>query len=182
MKTILTLATVLLLLSGCTSKHRIKKDLNSRFTKFEIVEIHSDAANVRNAFLDYLDISMLVVNNSTKISSILSDYFDGKQYWTTKQYSKALDTLYFQMEKRLTAFEESHKLKESCIYVKYRIPDGVRKIEKEEYFQFDGKKTYRRPTDWDEWLKEIQYGTVIDMALLHYSDINEIRGKASRSN
>jgi hypothetical protein len=180
MKTkLILLLTCYFLFIGCT-KQKVKKDLNSRYTKFEIVEIKHDVANVKKAFLDYLDASMIVAENSSKISSIVSDYLQGKQYWTIQQYSLTLDGLYDTMEKKLLAFEKSEKTVESCIYVKYRIPDGVKKVEKEEYYVFDGKKVYRRPKDWDEWLTEIHYGTIVDLALYNHTDINEIRSKATR--
>jgi hypothetical protein len=180
MKTkVFLLFIIIFLFTSCT-KHKVRKDLNTRYIDFEIVEIHPDVANVRKAYLDNSFIQMKIAETNLEIIRTLNDYESGEKYWTIKQYSLHCDSLFDRMEKMMVKFESSEFIKEACYYVKYRIPIGVNKIEKEEYYCFFGKDVYRRPKDWKTFMQELNYSETIDKALKYYSELFDLRHKASR--
>lgn len=171
MKTIYAIPVLCLLLTRCNSispdENAIKKDLDSRFTGFEIVEIRKDSAEVVYAFEYSLMCKLRISDNNLRITQGYLRYY-GKELdenhnvikvkpWSLKKFTNYSDSI---TDESLDMVSEYMNLQFSkskpCYYVKYRIYNGANKIEKEEYYQHrEGTDGWmHRPCDWDEWLQE----------------------------
>jgi hypothetical protein len=176
-----------LILVGCNNINQaIKKDLNSRFTKFEIVEIRKDSSNVEEAFNMLLSLKVNISDGNLEIVKAGNHFYDVSGYdkWsyekttnymnsiTNKLLNMCHDFMYLQFSKS-----------EPCYYVKYRIFKDELKVEKEEYYYFriydDGKKTelLHRPCNWNDFLYEQKCIDLIDKCSEPYREfLNEIIG------
>jgi hypothetical protein len=188
---------LLVIQNGCISQdeQRIKKDLDSRFTKFEIVEIRVDNSNLENAWNLLLSCRLNVSDNNLKISKALLDYEvrtsnypipgikiseEERKTWAKKRYFEYLDSVYKVLEAKLLNFEDlkfSKKYREKCFYVKYRLYKEENKIEKEEYYflKNNNNEIVHRPYKWDDFLIEENYSDPINSALEYYSEILKLK-------
>lgn len=157
--------SVLLIMNGCISpdNQRIKKDLDSRFTKFEIVEIKPDSANVQDAFMTLLSLKVNISQGNLDIIKAGNHYYniDGLGKWSDKKTKQYMDSITNKLSKMCYDFMRLQFSKdEPCYYVKYRIFNGALKEEKEEYYSIriydDGKQIelIHRPYNWNDYLIE----------------------------
>ena len=171
MKTVYAISVLAVFLRMCSSispeEQAIKKDLASRFTGFEIVEIRKDSAEVDNA-MNYSNSCKLIIAGNDLLISKATLRFYGVEYdennnedkvksWSIDKithYADSITDKSLEIVKRYMELQFSKS--EPCYYVKYRIYDGANKIEKEEYYQYrEGADEWvHRPCDWDEWLQE----------------------------
>jgi len=185
MKKIITLFAVASILTSCqfSPKLKVKENLDSRFTGYDIVEIKPDSSFIYHALNELSSLKLKVSQWNLDIIKSISNYETGNSNLTGKQTYLHIDSVFTEMENTLTAFENKRFLKsEPCYYVKYRVYNGVNKVEKEEYFYFhkyDNNKTevLTRPCDWDEFMYQEDYKELIDDALKFYSDILDYRHK-----
>ncbi len=173
---ILPLTFIIILSIGCNNnpdESLIKKDLNSRYSKFEIVEIKKDSANVYLAInvLRALEISV----SSTNLK-IVQTMYDEKDTRTDKQKCNFIDSLHNSLISSMQEFEDSKYDKvDECYYVKYLFYKDERKIPKEEYYHLrlmpNGEyDIIHRPYEWNDFLIEQGYDEMIKDALSGYSD------------
>jgi len=152
-------------------KQIINEDLNSRFVKFEIVEISKDSSNMK--YVDsYLYSSLIPVAkanyNMTKEVANLTSYDE-------KSIKKCADKIQLIADSVLHTLHGIEMMQfakegsEPCYYVKYRVFKNEIKIEKEEIFYIDSQtegkgdnakvinivKHY--PYSWDEFLRGSKY-------------------------
>lgn len=179
------LIALFILLNGCVSKEEviIKKDLDTRWTGFDIVEIRADSANIYTAVNILRSLELNILNSNNKIISALLDFERGNSIRNGSQTLLYVDSIYKKIEDRMTAFERSrYDRPDKCYYVKYLVFSGARKIEKEEYYHLrlmnDGNyDIIHRPYDWNEFMFDKEYDKLIDEALKYQSDILDLRWK-----
>jgi hypothetical protein len=198
MKTIsaIPILLLILLMNGCVSpdKWRIKKDLKTRYIKFEIVEIKKDSSNREEAWKRIIRCKLIVADNNCNISEALLDYeikksgynisglkisSEERKKWTLKQYRDYVNSLYKKSEDALKGFEDlrfSKSYNEQCYYVKYRIFKEENKVQKEDYYFTNKNNNYvvHRAYDWNEFLFEAKYSDLINEALKYYPDILDL--------
>jgi hypothetical protein len=173
-----------LLLFGCNDpKGLIEKDLESRFTKFDVVEIKKDSSNIYKAInslgaLEFMTSSvnseivktLNKIENSTNRNEIYNDYL-------------YVDSLYNALFQSFDNFEKSeYDRPDNCYYVKYLIHKEELKLTKEEYYHLrlmpNGKyDIIHRPYVWNEFLYEKNYDLLIKKALKYSSDIHDLKWK-----
>lgn len=181
MKTItaISILFILVIMNGCISqdKRLIKKDLDSRFTKFEIVEIKPDSANIQDAFMTLLSLKVNISQGNLDIIKAGNHYYniDGIGKWSDKKTNTYMDSVTKKMSKMCFDFMRLQFLRsEPCYYVKYRIFNGALKEEKEEYYSIrtydDGKQIelIHRPYNWNEYLIEQNCSDIIDQCSREY--------------
>lgn len=171
---------------SCNSvKREIHKNLNSRFTGFEIVEIKKDSASIFMATEVIRDLKNKIVRSNIRISQAFSDYRKGTANKAGWQVSEYVDSIYDSMTKSIIHFESYRIIKnEPCFYVKYRIFDCPFKREKEEYFYFrkiNGKfiELLTRPYKWEDFLQLENYEEIMNEYMKHYSEIINLRLKTT---
>jgi hypothetical protein len=198
MKTIsaISILLIILIMNGCISpnKWRIKKDLKTRFTKFEIVEIKKDSSNREEAWNRLIRCKLIVADNNSNITEALLDFeikksgynnpelkisSEERKKWTLKHYRDYVNSLYKESENALQAFEDlrfSNRDKEQCYYVKYRIYKAENKVQKEDYYFINKNNNYvvHRAYDWNEFLFEAKYSDLINETLKYYPDILDL--------
>jgi hypothetical protein len=188
MKTIYSISVFSIFLIMCSSispeEQAIKKDLASRFTGFEIVEIKKDSAEVVHAIEYSLSCKLRISDNNLRIAQAYLRYY-GKELdennnvikvkpWSIKKVTNYADSI---TDESLDMVSEYMNLQFSkskpCYYVKYRIYDGANKIEKEDYYQFrEGANEWvHRPCDWNEWLKERGDANLFEEASATYKQL-----------
>ena len=158
---------------GCNpSNQAIKKDLNSRFTKFEIVEIRIDTSNVYDAKMSLLSLKINISDVNLNIAKATNYYYD--KQWSYDKTSHYMDSISTNLSKRYMDFMSLISSKsEPCYYVKYRIYKDELKVEKEEFYYFrknDGVITelLHRPCDWSDFLKEEECTDLSDQCYAGY--------------
>jgi hypothetical protein len=163
----------ILLLIGCDNdKSAIKKDLNSRFTKVEIVEIRKDSTNVRQA-LNILN-SLKVRISEANLNIVKALYSEDSSNRTPYQNYLYMDSIQQDIIQSLKKFEDSKfDKKEPCYYVKYLISKDEIKIPKEEYYFLDkyNGDVLHRPCEWEDFMYEQGYSDIIKDALKYRSEI-----------
>lgn len=166
---------------GCNpSNQAIKKDLNSRFTKFEIVEIRKDSSNVYDAMMTNLSLRIRIADNNLGIIKSINDIEFGTANKKPYQTILYIDSLFNNSVQGGTDLENKQfDKRESCYYVKYLIHKEERKITKEEYFYINeiNGEVLHRPYDWSEFLRELKYSDQIKDALLYQSEIMDLKRK-----
>jgi hypothetical protein len=157
-KTTIYCVIVTLFAFGCVGPNNdIKKDLNTRFTKFEIVEIKPDSSNVYDAAMTYMSLGIKVSEAKLSMASAESEYYDKKR--SSKNTMQLMDSVVAVItEECQYFFNLKDSRKEPCYYVKYRIFKDEIKVEKEEYYYIrphgDGKvELMHRPYSWFDYLK-----------------------------
>lgn len=152
-------------------KQIITEDLNSRFVKFEIVEISKDSSNMKYAYMALIG---KIVSVSQANLDLTMEVANLKSY-DEKSKQKCLDRIQFISDsifdsvQKIEMLQFSKEGSESCYYVKYRVFKDEIKIEKEEIFYIDsptsgmqyttkgGNKVSRYPYKWDEFLGDSDY-------------------------
>jgi len=171
---ILMIFFLMLVFVGCDkNKQAIKKDLNSRFTKFEIVEIKKDSANIEDASMLLMSLQLNISQSNLDMLKAENLYYDKK--WSYAKASKFMDSITTKLMNMNVDFVHSQYLKsDPCYYVKYRIFKDELKVEKEEYYYFriynEGKQTeiMHRPCNWDEYLKVEESADLMDKCTEQY--------------
>ena len=153
-------------------KQIITEDLNSRFVKFEIVEISKDSSNMK-----YADMALIekIVPVSKVNFDITMEVANLKSY-DEKSIKKCADRIQLISDSMLHTLHGIEMMQftkegsEPCYYVKYRVFKDEIKIEKEEIFyiisQTEGKGDNAKvvnivkhyPYSWDEFLSGSKYG------------------------
>lgn len=151
--------SILLLFSCDPNQSKIKADLNSRYTKFEIIEMKPDSSNIRDANMGIFSFQITLSNSNDEMGKAAYRFIDKE--WSYDKTSKFMDSIVKQLSassKRL--IDRLYARVEPCYYVKYRIFKGELKIEREEYYTIGipGKsptiEVLHRPCDAGEFLKE----------------------------
>jgi hypothetical protein len=175
-----------LLLIGCNSnnpKDIIMKDLNSRFTKFELVEVKEDSANVYKAIntLRSLEVRTSIIN--VEIIRTLNKIENSTSEKEKHMNYLHVDSIHNSLTELLEKFEKSKYDKtDHCFYVKYLLHKEEQKIPKEEYYYIrpmpNGEyDIIHRPYDWDEFLSEYNYDSLLKEAMKYYGDIYDLELK-----
>ena len=179
LKSMLLISVLSLLIFSCDSnKTTIKKDLESRYTNFEIVEIRKDSANVHQAINVLRSLGIGVSQSNLEIVKALNGVDVGNR--TPYQNYLYIDSVYIDIKERLQKFENSkYEKPDLCFYIKYRIPKDEIKITKEEYYYINtlNGDVIHRPYDWDEFLYEQKYNELVDKAIEHTGEIIELKMK-----
>lgn len=162
MKTInlTSIQLILFLITGCSSNEsKIKKDLDSRFTKSEIVEIRKDSANVKTAIYQLKSLALYTTIINSEISKglhrIETSYSSDKGNKTSYQIYFYIDSLQKSLFELLTEFEKSETNKvDPCYYVRFLVHKDENILIKEEYYFIheENGDIIRRPHSWDEFL------------------------------
>ena len=158
----------------------IKKDLNSRYIKYEIVEIRNDSANIHKALNVLRSLKIRVAENNAKVSKTLYEIESHEGDKTEYQNYLYIDSLHKSILKSMTDFEESgFDRPDPCYFVKYLIPKNEKKVPVEEFYYIskDNGDILHRPYDWKEFLYEQQYNELIKEALKHEDDIFKLEWK-----
>jgi hypothetical protein len=173
------LVTYLLLCSGCnTDKSLIKKNLNSRFTKFEIVEIRKDSANVFDACNMLLSTRINVSETNLNVIKAINGYYSGTSKMSPKEIILYIDSIENKLTALMTKFEELRfDRSENCYYVKYLLSKEENKIPKEEYFYINpwNKEVITRPYNWDEYLYKEKYDLLINESMKYDDDYYQLK-------
>lgn len=156
---ILIFNVIFLIILGCNGPDSvIKKDLDSRFTKFEIIEIKKDSSNIYEADRMLMGFKVDISKANLSMAIAESKYFD--KAWTLKKTSHFMDSTTTVLMNNCSKFMRLMSSRsEPCYLVRYRIYKNESKIEKEEYYymrESGGKfiETIHRPSDWSEFLME----------------------------
>jgi hypothetical protein len=163
--TVSSILFILVIMNGCTSQdeRRIKKDISSRFTGFEIVEIKADSANIEDAFNTLNSLKIIISQGNLDIIKAGNHFYniDGTGKWSDRKTKMYMDSITSKMSKICYDFMRLQLTKpEACYYVNYRIYNGAVKEVKEEYYKirsFDSGKQIElihRPVNWNEYLIE----------------------------
>lgn len=166
----------LLFLSSCDSnKSQIKKDLNTRWTKFEIVEIRPDSANLRTALECLSSLKLRVAITNREISEGL--YNASLNLNPYENYLK-IDSIHEGIVKAMDKFEHSQFDRcDRCYYVKYLVSKDEQKITKEEYYYVDKDYVRHRPIVWNEFMYDQEYDKLIKEAIKFSSEIFDLEWK-----
>lgn len=171
--TLICVLFLIVLISGCSSsdKQLIKKDLDSRFTKFEIVEITADSADIYYASMALMGLQISIAKGNVEILTAANHYYGvpGFNKWSNKKTTIYMDSITKGLSDICYSFmRRQFSRSEPCFYVKYRIYDGPVKVEKEEYYYirvFDEgkqKELMHRPVSWKEYLVEQDCSDIMD--------------------
>jgi len=166
----------------------IKDNLNSRFTKFEIVETKKDSSNVDDAFNSLLSLKVYASQCNLDIAKAINKFYGINGKWTKKNVINYVDSVSDMMIKAYKRFENLRfSKKEQCYYVKYRIYDGAIKIEKEEYFYIreygnNQKEILHRPYDWDDYLRQERYSDLVNDGLKYTEEYYEVKNDMTEEN
>ncbi len=176
----LLLILPIFIISCNPQESKIKKDLNTRWTKFDIVEIKKDSANVYEAINRFrsLGIQVFEVNGKIIDAKIRTENETNKD--TLYKYYNYADSLHKNMERQLVNFDNTKNNKnDQCYYVKYLIYKDESKIPKEEYYyikQSNGDIMHR-PCDWNEFLKEREIDKVMQELNRYFEDLLIMKSK-----
>lgn len=169
-----TMFLLIVILASCkNAKSTIEKDLNTRFTKFEIVEIKEESANVQKAFEDLLAIRVDISKMNLDVIQSIDSLENGIGSKSKPQYIVYIDSLYTNMTNTMDSFENSDTLKvDKCYYVKYLVANGAVKETVEEYYYINEKNgdIIHRPVEWKEYLKAVDYSEYINDFMKYYKD------------
>jgi hypothetical protein len=187
MKAILRIFALPLFLIACSStsldEQAIKKELESRYTGFEIVEIRKDSAEVSNATAYSNSCKIVISSNNLELAKAKGRYY-GKEYdypnvhnikpWPLDKVMKYADSVSHESFELVNAYMNLQFSKsQPCYYVKYRVFDGANKVEKEEYYQYrDGANEWvHRPCDWDDFLQERGDANLLEESMADYKKL-----------
>lgn len=177
----LILIVLSILAIGCNPDHaKIKADLKSRFTGFEITEITPDSTNIHLASHTLRALLMNTSDANLETSRILlkMDSIKDRQQ-LIGCYSK-IDSIHNKLVASFTKFEESRFEKpDKCYLVKYLVYKEEKKIPKQEYYYINANNgdVMHRPYDWDDFLREEGYAKLIKDAVIYSGDILEWKYK-----
>ena len=157
MKNVSLTVTALILLASCQKAPKfIRKDLDSRFVKYEIIECRKDIS-AYDSVLKYANISIRVldeIESSIRASrqiEIRMENLDNPNYFnkrSTEKTYKSLDSLF-----KILEYSEPKASKpvknEPCYFVKYRVWNTTTKDEFKEYYFSKFGETCRRQIDDD---------------------------------
>ena len=160
-----SLIILISMLNACnlTDQGRIKKDLNTRFVKFEIVEIKKDSANIYDTFMTLLSLQVNISKGNLDMAIAENHYYDTdmKGKWSNEKTTHYMDSITHKLMDMCDHFMRLQFTKpEPCYFVKYRIYNGATKEEKEEYYYLrlydNGKKIelMHRPYLWNDYLTD----------------------------
>lgn len=172
---------LILLTLGCNrDESLIKKDLDSRFTKFEIVEIRKDSSTVKDAIMRINSLMMRTAKTNLEIVKVLNGIDLGIR--TPYQNYLYIDSLHNSLLQSFQKFEDSRFDKvDPCYYVKYLVHKEEIKIPKEEYYYIsESGNVWNRPYDWDEFLLDRKYDVLIKEALQYHGEIFDLERKFSK--
>lgn len=182
-KTIFLLVLPVLFITGCNNpESTIKKDLDSRFTKFEVAEIKKDSSNIYNAMMSLNSLKIEIATANADMARMEGLYWDKKV--SRDKLGQYMDSVTTKLGKSCMTFMHLMGSRtESCYRVKYRLSKEELKIEKEEYYYLktydEGKKieALHRPCDWDQFLKEEGHSDLIGECSKYYLEFlrNEIQ-------
>eukprot|EP00825_Cyclidium_porcatum_P007228 TRINITY_DN13619_c0_g1_i5.p1 TRINITY_DN13619_c0_g1~~TRINITY_DN13619_c0_g1_i5.p1 ORF type:complete len:230 (+),score=15.34 TRINITY_DN13619_c0_g1_i5:80-769(+) len=133
---VLLILILFVLFAGCDKdKQAIRKDLNSRFTKFKIIDVIKDSSNVSDVMMTFKRLEIRIADNNRKIIKSLNDIKSGAASQKPYQTIFYIDSLYNNsieggMDLEIMQFDRS----EACYYVNYLIYKEGMKVPKEEYF------------------------------------------------
>jgi len=147
----------------------IQKDLDSRFTGFEIVEIKPDTANIYTALNNLRSLKLKVASTNLSIISAIAD----PREKTPKENYLYVNSLQDSLVAFMTKFEDSKYDKvDRCYYVKFLIFREENKVPVEEYYYIDKNNgdVLHRPFIWEDFLQDEGYNKLIEDAL-KYNDL-----------
>ncbi|NVO12273.1 MAG: hypothetical protein HXX16_20115 [Bacteroidales bacterium] len=186
-KSLLTCISLLFIIYSCDdpSTSRIKKDLSSRWTKFEIIEVKKDSANVRMATNIFRSLSLQVKDANVAILQSLINIENKKAPDNIEQNYINIDTTYKNIQGKLDNFLNSEsKNMESCFYVKYLVSVNEKKIPKEELYFINNQNgdIIHRPSNWKDFLNELGWDKVVNESVKYLSELNNIKAKLKYKN
>jgi len=174
-----TMFLLIVLLASCkNAKSTIEKDLNTRFTKFEIVEIKEDSANIYEAHSVLIELIVQISQMNLDVISSMDSLENGIGSKSKAQYIVYIDSLYTNMINKLDSFENSDTLKvDKCYYVKYLVANGAVKETVEEYYYINEKNgdVIHRPVEWKAFLKSVDYSEYVNDVMKYYKDFLRLK-------
>jgi len=181
MRNIFIIVAVALLLVSCGSKSKIKKDLSNRYTSFDIIEIKPDSSNIKTAMMMCLGLSINISDANLKIVTALSDLESGVSKKSPMETLHYIDSVHNNIIDMGNKFENSvHFTRpDRCFYVKYTLPEGVKKVMKEEYYYINENNgdILHRPCEYKDFMYELKYYDLIQEALKYAKDIIDLKIK-----
>jgi hypothetical protein len=181
LSTILLIVLSLILFSSCNREKRlIKNDLNSRFTKFDLIEIKPDSSNVKDAIFSLMSLKIRVSESNLKIIQGITEIESNNGSKASYQTFLLIDSVY---NKTISDFEKFEKTRYSkpdkCFYVKFLVYKEEIKIPHEEYIVINDENdnVFHRPYDWDEFLVQEGYNDLVNSALTYTKDLMDLRYK-----
>ena len=169
---------ILLSVSCKNAKSTIEKDLNTRFTKFEILEVKEDSANVYNARCVLIELIGQISQMNLDVVYSMDSLENSIGSKSKAQYIVYIDSLYTSMTNKMDSFEHSDTLKvDKCYYVKYLVANGAVKETVEEYYYINGNNgdVIHRPVDWEAFLKSVDYSEYVNNFMKYYKDFLRLK-------
>ncbi|MCX6265773.1 MAG: hypothetical protein NTW16_00235 [Bacteroidetes bacterium] len=175
MKNLFLLFGCCILLFGCDKdKSMIKKDLDSRFTKYEIVEIKKDSCNIQTAFETILSFKIRVSETNLKIIDAIDRI---RLNMEPQKNFNLIDSIHNEITNSMEKFEKTKYSKpDPCYYVKYLVYKDENKIPKEEYYYIahQSNSVMHRPIEWNEFMYQEEYDKLIQDAVKYTGEITEL--------
>jgi hypothetical protein len=175
---------VLFIVISCnTSESKIKKDLKSRWTEFEIINIQKDSANVERAINILRALSIQTLEANGAILDYLIKISKEKNNAIIHEDFILVDSIYNSVKQKLSEFHDmDFKNISPCFFVTYKVNiDGI-EVLKEEYYYLNETNgdILHRSSNWQEFLNQNGWQKIIAESSKYYSDILELRNKSGR--
>lgn len=178
MKKLLFIVLIVPFLFVCScAKYEIKKELESSYTNFEIIEIRPDSANIFQARNSLTAIKIRVARTSYQISNYQYDILLAKNKKDKLLLLYKIDSLYDNMFESMEKFEKSYnEYNDKCYYVKYTVPIYNKKILFQEYFLIrENKDILHRSYEWRNYLYKEGWNDLVKEILEMKSEIMDLR-------
>lgn len=139
----------------------IEKDLDSRYTKFEILEVSKIKSNYYTLQVHFNLAQMLIRMSNSKITNAYSDYINRKI--SKLEFLNIAEPILIDVRTKLYEIHEGKPIGENdyefCYYVKYNYSDGAHKIVKEELYFIDERNMSmeRFPSKMSDFLQYIKF-------------------------
>lgn len=170
---------MLAFLFSCVEKETpVEKYLSSKYVDYEIVSVFEDSANVVTAKHHLRALIMRTADTNLEIAKALNRFDDAANTAQMKKEVVLMDSLYSDLKNRFVNFESTRFIKpDPCYFVRYRIPSGNDKIEKDEYVYFnpENEDIIARPVKWEDFLLEQEYDKLIKSAVMYSQEIKDLK-------
>lgn len=158
------------------AKSRIKKDLESRYTGFEIVEVRPDSSNIEQAINRCGSLQIRAAENNAKTIKLIAECYETTNVMKLKENYRQITILDSIITQDCKEFERLRfDRSEECFYVKYQVYKNEKKVPVEEYYLIKEKEVLHRPIDWTDFTYELEYDEVIDDVIKYHSEIFDLK-------
>lgn len=178
MKEIILFLFGIALFSCSNPETEIEKYLNQKYVAYELIEVKEDSSNIITVKDQFRALKMNTADRNNAIAKLFNEMEKATTSEQMKQYVLKSDSIYSSIKNLHEQFESNRfKRPDVCVYVKYLLPDGNIKIQKEEYLYINAATSeyISRPVNWDDFLLELKYDELIKEAIRFGTDIREMK-------